>query len=103
MKKLAVLVLCIAATYGTVAQTPATHTLRTFLFVHGAWGGGWEYKTIDSILTAQGDGVYHPTMTGLGERMHLANPDISLKIHITDIVNVFRFEYLHDIILVGHR
>ncbi len=75
---------------------------RTILFVHGAWGGGWEYKRIDSILTAQGDVVYRPTMTGLGERVHLANPAISLKTHIDDIVNIFRFEDLHNVILVGH-
>ncbi len=102
MKKLAVLLICIAATHSAFAQTPATRTPRTFLFVHGAWGGGWEYRKVDSILTAQGDVVYHPTLTGLGERVHLANPDISLKTHITDIVNVFRFDDLHDVILVGH-
>lgn len=75
---------------------------RTFLFVHGAWGGGWEYAKVDSILSAKGDIVFHPTLTGLGERVHLANPDINLSTHITDIVNVIKFENLHDVILVGH-
>ena len=75
---------------------------RTFLFVHGAWGGGWEYAKVDSILTAKGDIVFHPTLTGLGERVHLANPDISLTTHITDIVNVIKFENLNNVILVGH-
>ena len=89
-------------TFTTIAQPAAKRAPRTYLFVHGAWGGGWEYKKVDSILTAQGDKVYHPTLTGLGERLHLVNSDINLTTHITDIVNVFWFEDLHDVILVGH-
>lgn len=65
---------------------------RVFVFVHGAWGGGWEYSKVDSILTAKGDIVFHPTLTGLGERIHLANTEINLTTHITDIVNVIKFE-----------
>ncbi len=34
--------------------------------------------------------------------MHLATPDISLSTHINDIVNVFIFEDLHNVILIGH-
>lgn len=33
-----------------------------------------------------------PTLTGLGERIHLANTEINLTTHITDIVNVIKFE-----------
>ncbi|MCK0148180.1 alpha/beta hydrolase [Arenibacter sp. F26102] len=79
-----------------------TDTPLTFLFVHGAWGGGWEYAKMDSILTKKGHNVFHPTLTGLGERVHLANKEINLTTHITDIVNVIKFENLESIILVGH-
>lgn len=75
---------------------------RTFLFVHGAWGGGWEYAKVDSILTAKGDIVFRPTLTGLGERSHLADSQINLTTHINDVVNLIKFENLHDIILIGH-
>ncbi|WP_435355465.1 alpha/beta fold hydrolase [Emticicia sp. SJ17W-69] len=75
---------------------------QTYVFVHGAWGGGWEYKMVDSMLSAQGHQVYRPTMTGLGERVHLANSEINLSTHIQDIVNMILFENLHDITLVGH-
>lgn len=102
MKTIAILLLGVFITGTASAQQSARRAPHTYLFVHGAWGGGWEYKKVDSILTAQGDKVYHPTLTGLGERVHLANPDINLTTHITDIVNVFRFEDLHDVILVGH-
>jgi pimeloyl-ACP methyl ester carboxylesterase len=43
-----------------------------------------------------------PTLTGLGERAHLANPDVSLKTHIDDIVNVLVFEDLDAVTLVAN-
>jgi len=79
-----------------------THQPRTFLFVPGAWDGGWDYAKVDSILNANGDIVYRPTLTGLGERVHLSNANINLSTYINDIANVIRFENLHNIILVGH-
>ena len=79
-----------------------TKNARVYVFVPGAWDGGWDYRKVDSILTSQGHIVYRPTLTGLGERIHLANKDINLTTHITDIVNLLKFENLHNIILVGH-
>ena len=103
MKKLTTLFVMLFLCSFIQAQNPsAQRTSQTFLFVHGAWGGGWEYKKVDSLFAAQGDKAYHPTLTGLGERVHLANADINLSTHITDIVNVMRFEDLHNVILVGH-
>jgi len=74
----------------------------TFLIVHGAWGGGWAFKQLESILRASGHDVYRPTLTGLGERVHLASPEISLETHINDILKVIQFERLEKFILVGH-
>ena len=74
----------------------------TFVIVHGAWGGGWSWKEVDHLLTADGHTVYRPTLTGQGERVHLASPSVGLDTHIADIVNVIKFENLHDIVLVGH-
>ena len=102
MKTSIVFLLLLLSTVTTFSQTTANRDSRTYLFVHGAWGGGWEYRKVDSLLRAQGHNVYHPTLTGLGERVHLANAEINLSTHIADIVNVFRFENLHDVILVGH-
>ncbi|MCR6642782.1 MAG: alpha/beta hydrolase [Sporocytophaga sp.] len=78
------------------------HSPRTLLFVHGAWDGGWDYAKVDSIYRTKGDVVYRPTLTGLGERVHLSNANINLTTYITDIVNVIKFENLHNVILVGH-
>jgi pimeloyl-ACP methyl ester carboxylesterase len=46
--------------------------------------------------------VFTPTLTGLGERSHLLNSEITLDTHITDVANVLRFEDLTDVVLVGH-
>jgi pimeloyl-ACP methyl ester carboxylesterase len=57
---------------------------------------------VEPLLERAGYRVYRPTMTGLGERVHLAGPEVDLSTHIEDIVNVFEFEDLHDVVLVGH-
>jgi pimeloyl-ACP methyl ester carboxylesterase len=93
----AFLALALAAT-PLAAQQPR----HTYVFVHGAWGGGWAYRRVDSLLSAAGHRVYRPTLTGLGERVHLGRPDVGLSTHITDIVNVLLFEDLRDVVLVGH-
>jgi pimeloyl-ACP methyl ester carboxylesterase len=53
------------------------------------------------LLRAAGHEVHTPTLTGLGERVHLAHSGINLETHITDIVNVLEFEDLRDVTLVG--
>ncbi len=74
----------------------------TYVIVHGAAGGGWSWKTIDKLLTSDSHAVYRPTLTGLGEKVHLANSDTNLTTHIDDIVNLILFEELYDIVLVAH-
>lgn len=85
-----------------LAPGSVSHAGSTFVIVHGAWGGGWQWKKVGTLLTADGHLVYRPTLTGLGERVHLASPDLTLSTHITDIVNVILWENLHDVVLVGH-
>lgn len=75
---------------------------RTFVIVHGAFTGGWDWKAVDQLLSAKGHVVYRPSLTGLGERMHLASPTIGLQTHVDDIINLIRYEDLHDVVLVGH-
>jgi pimeloyl-ACP methyl ester carboxylesterase len=74
----------------------------TVVFVHGAWGGGWQYARVQPLLEEAGHKVFRPTMTGLGERVHLAGPDVGLSTHIEDIVKVLEFEDLRQVVLVGH-
>jgi pimeloyl-ACP methyl ester carboxylesterase len=75
---------------------------KTFVIVHGAWGGGWAFRQVDDLLSAQGHKVYRPTLTGQGERVHLASLDVGLDTHIQDVVNTILFEELQDVVMVGH-
>jgi pimeloyl-ACP methyl ester carboxylesterase len=80
----------------------ATKQKRTFVLVHGATAGGWEWKSTGKHLLADGHTVYRATLTGLGERMHLNSTNVDLQTHINDVVNLILFEDLHDIVLTGH-
>jgi len=83
-------------------EKPIGTNPRTIVFVHGAWGGGWQYTKVQPLLEEAGHTVYRPTMTGLGERVHLAGAEVGLSTHIEDVVKVLEFEDLHEIVLVGH-
>ena len=76
--------------------------MSTFVLVHGSCHGGWCWKKVTPILCKDGYSVYTPTITGLGERSHLVNRDIGLHTHILDIIQVFEYEDLDEVILVGH-
>jgi len=75
---------------------------KTFLVCHGAWSAGWAWKKMHPLMQAAGHRLVTPTYTGLGERVHLANPSIDLETHIEDVLNVIKYEDLRDIVLVGH-
>lgn len=87
---------------GVTALTSAASAKETFVMVHGATAGGWEWKRCGAFLQQDGHTVYRATLTGLGERMHLSSPDNDLQTHINDVVNLILFEDLHDIVLTGH-
>jgi pimeloyl-ACP methyl ester carboxylesterase len=72
------------------------------VLVPGACFGGWCWREVAERLRTAGHEVYPVTLTGLGERVHLANRDVDLDTHIEDVVNVLDFEDLHDVALVGH-
>jgi pimeloyl-ACP methyl ester carboxylesterase len=76
--------------------------MATYILVPGGWSGGWQVRAVATHLRVDGHQVFTPTLTGLGERVHLAHPDVTLETHIQDIVNVIRFEDLSDVILVGY-
>ena len=89
------------ATSSTPPAAARQHKL-TYVIVHGAWGGGWDWKHVDDLLTADGNKVYRATLTGQGERFHLSSTNIDLETHIQDVVNIILWEDLHDVVLVGH-
>jgi pimeloyl-ACP methyl ester carboxylesterase len=76
--------------------------MATFVLVHGAWHGSWCWKRVRKALQERGHDVFTPTMTGVGERLHLLSPRVNLDTHIEDVVNLIRWEELSDIVLCGH-
>jgi pimeloyl-ACP methyl ester carboxylesterase len=83
---------------GHGAETP----MPTFLFVPGAWLGGWCWRDVAANLRASGHTVLCPTLTGLGERAHLLSPEILLETHVADIAGLFHYRDLSGVTLVGH-
>lgn len=73
-----------------------------FVLVPGQWTGAFVWHSVAPLLREAGHDVYAVTCTGLGDRVHLANPAINLDTHITDVVNTITFADLHDVVLVGH-
>jgi len=76
--------------------------MTTFVLVPGFWLGAWSWRAVAAALRSRGHDVYPVSLTGLGERAHLSHPDVDLETHITDALNLLRYEDLHDVVLVGH-
>ena len=76
--------------------------MTTFVLVHGAWAGAHGWRSVRILLAGEGHEVFTPSLTGIGERVHLASPQIDLTTHVNDVVNQIVFEDLRDIVLVGY-
>jgi pimeloyl-ACP methyl ester carboxylesterase len=76
--------------------------MATYVLVPGAWLGGWAWEPVIRRLQAQGHDVHPVTFTGLGERSHLASPEVDLDTYIADVVDLVESGDLHDVVLVGH-
>jgi pimeloyl-ACP methyl ester carboxylesterase len=75
---------------------------RPLALVPGACLGGWVWRDVAARLRGHGHDVYPVTLTGLGERVHLADRDVDLETHVTDVVNLLDYNDLEDAVLVGH-
>jgi pimeloyl-ACP methyl ester carboxylesterase len=76
--------------------------VATFVIVHGAWSGAHAWRWVRPLLREAGHQVFTPSLTGLGERAHLARPETDLATHVDDVAATLRFEDLRDVVLVGH-
>jgi len=54
------------------------------------------------ILRTQDHEVFNPSMTGIGERAHLASAGVNLTTHVDDVLGTIEYERLSDFVLVGH-
>lgn len=76
--------------------------MATFVLVHGSWHGSWCWRKVAQKLRAAGHDVFAPTLTGCGENVHRLEGGIDLTTHVRDVVNLFFYEDLQDVVLVGH-
>ena len=106
--------------------------MANFLFVHGAFQGGWVWQRVAHCLEQQGHVVHCPTLSGCGylfassglacdykdflenragyletvsgcrHPLAAARPNYDLHTYIADMGNYLEIEELEDIVLVGH-
>ncbi|MEV7867158.1 alpha/beta fold hydrolase [Streptomyces sp. NPDC088124] len=77
--------------------------MTTFVLVSGGHTGGWVWQEVSARLRAAGAQVYEATLTGMGDRRHLAGPDTDLETHIQDLVNLLdTIPAPEGVVLVGH-
>jgi pimeloyl-ACP methyl ester carboxylesterase len=87
---------------GTSSIRAPSRDRPIFVLVHPAWFGGWCWKKVVPLLRAHGYDIHTPTLTGLGDRAHLARREIGLNIHIEDVTNYLNYENLSGVVLVGN-
>jgi pimeloyl-ACP methyl ester carboxylesterase len=73
-----------------------------YVLVHGAWHGAWAWSKAAPLLRQAGHKVWVPTLSGLGDRSHVAPGISGLAVHVQDIVSHLMMEDLRDVVLVGH-
>ncbi|MCW2945638.1 MAG: putative esterase [Actinoallomurus sp.] len=76
--------------------------MAAFVLVPGFWLGAWAWGEVGRELRAAGHEVHAVTLTGLGDRAHLATPEVDLDTHATDVIHVIEYAGLHEVILLGH-
>ncbi|MHB1492532.1 MAG: alpha/beta fold hydrolase [Thermoplasmataceae archaeon] len=76
--------------------------MATLVLVPGAWLGSWVWKKVIPVLQKNGHLVYPVTLTGMGERVHLAREEYGIETAIQDVINIIEYEDLKNVILVGH-
>ncbi|HVX21392.1 MAG TPA: alpha/beta fold hydrolase [Acidimicrobiales bacterium] len=76
--------------------------MATMVLVHGGWMGGWSWREVAPRLRRMGHEVHTPTLTGLGDRVHLLSGEVSAATHARDVADTLHFEDAGDAVLVGH-
>lgn len=74
------------------------------VLIHGSWLGGWCWRAVADRL-ASSFRVLTPTLTGSGDRAHLASEAIDPAFHVRDVVETLAMESDVDqqrVVLVGH-
>ncbi len=76
--------------------------MTRFVLVPGAWLGGWCWRDVASELEKKGNSAYPVTLTGMGERVHLASKEVGMTTAVQDVLNVIKYNDIEDFVMVGH-
>jgi len=76
--------------------------VATFVLIHGAMHGGWCWRPVEALLRDAGHVAHAPTLTGCGDRAHLATPATGVGTHVDDVLATLRMEDVRQAVLVLH-
>jgi pimeloyl-ACP methyl ester carboxylesterase len=85
-----------------IPQSRSESSLTEFVLVPGAWLGAWAWKNVVPLFEKKGHSVYPVTLTGMGDRVHLATKDVGMETAVQDVLNVIKYNDINDFVLVGH-
>jgi pimeloyl-ACP methyl ester carboxylesterase len=74
--------------------------MATFVLIHGGTLGGYSWQAVRRYLHAAGHPTFAPSLTGLGDRVHLASPEVGLAAHVADVANLLWYEDLSRVVWV---
>ncbi|QEV20343.1 alpha/beta fold hydrolase [Streptomyces alboniger] len=76
--------------------------MTAFVLVSGGHTGGWIWRDVTARLRSAGAEVHAVTLTGLGDRRHLAGPGTDLETHIEDVAQAIDHVDAPEVVLVGY-
>ncbi len=76
--------------------------MTQFVLVPGAWLGAWAWNPVVPALEKKGHRAFPVTLTGMGDRIHLASPSVGMETAIQDVLNAVRYHELDEFVVVGH-
>lgn len=76
--------------------------MANFVLIPGAWLGAWAWKKIVPLLNQKGHGAFPVTLTGMGDRVHLASDGYGMETAVMDVLNFIDYNEIEDPVIVGH-
>ncbi|MCF3146801.1 alpha/beta fold hydrolase [Streptomyces platensis] len=76
--------------------------MTTYVLVPGGHMGGWLWQDVVDRLRERGAEAHAATLTGMGDRRHLAGPETDLETHIEDLVQLIDHLDAPEVVLVAH-
>ncbi|MFJ8588262.1 alpha/beta hydrolase [Streptomyces sp. NPDC093595] len=76
--------------------------MTAFVLVSEMFTGGWIWREAAARLREAGAEAHPVTLTGMGDRRHLAGPGTDLETHIQDVTRLLDRLDAPEVVLVGH-